>query len=119
MQCPGCDRSLRLGAKSCSCGWKSPNEHIAPTVAPDRWRCSWLAGIEQCHYPGAISHGTKGDGPFYCRHHFFCGDPVTGQRIVEESRDWQRGAAVPLRAKPALKTFAITNPDADDCAEAA
>lgn len=80
MQCPGCDRSLKPAAKSCACGWKSPDARESrPALAdPDRGRCAWIDFGVRCVKPGAISHGTKGEGPWFCRFHFF------GQSLPEK-----------------------------------
>lgn len=56
--------------------------------------------MERCHYPGSISHGTRGEGPWYCRHHFFCADQSEGGKIVAEARKWNFGELVPNRARP-------------------
>lgn len=66
-----------------------------PEADPERWRCAWSDGRERCHYPGSMSHGTRGEGPWHCRFHFFCGDAVTGQRFIEASRDYRRGDQPP------------------------
>ena len=55
-------------------------------------------GQERCHYPGSMSHGTRGEGPWWCNQHFFCGDSDRGARIVMESRGWRVGDPI-ARAK--------------------
>lgn len=61
-----------------------------------------MAGPERCNYPGSMSHGTRGEGPWYCRHHFFCGDAGEGARIVAGARMYRVGELVPplLRTPP-------------------
>ena len=89
MQCPSCDRSLRVGVKSCSCGWSAPDKprsSAAPALDPDRGRCAWMVDTARCCYPGTTSHDTHGGGAWYCRFHFNCGDPITGMRIIEQSQ---------------------------------
>lgn len=73
----------------------APRDVERPRTDPERWRCSWTDGRERCHYPGSISSGTRGEGPWRCRFHFFCDDAVMGQRFIEESRDFFRGDAPP------------------------
>jgi hypothetical protein len=60
-----------------------------------------MAGMERCRYPGSVSPGTRGEGPWFCRHHFICGDASEGGRIVAESREWHMGDPVPSRVRPA------------------
>jgi hypothetical protein len=74
-----------------------------------------MGGMERCRYPGSMSHDTRGNGPWYCRHHFFCGDQSDGGRIVAESRAWKAGELVPARLRPAP---VVREPGADE-AEAA
>lgn len=58
-----------------------------------------MAGPERCNYPGALSHGTRGELPYFCRHHFFCADAPEGGRIVAQSRKWRQGDDVPPRMR--------------------
>lgn len=54
-------------------------------------RCCWNDGRERCFYPGSISHGTRGDGPWYCKGHFNCSDGAAGQQVIEQSRGFTPG----------------------------
>jgi hypothetical protein len=56
----------------------------------ERWRCAWSDGRERCHFPGVCSHGTRGEGPWYCREHFNC-DIEKGMKVLEESRSFMPG----------------------------
>lgn len=98
----------------CSCGWSAPDKArgvSGPALDPDRGRCAWLAGIERCNYPGAISHGTRGEGPWFCAQHFFCGDASSGGKIVAESRSWRTGEDVP---RPYRQPAPMREPGADE-----
>lgn len=67
----------------------------------ERWRCAWSDGAERCHFPGSMCHETRGSERWFCRFHFFCTDPVLGQRIIEQSRDYVRGDPLPTGRDPA------------------
>lgn len=55
-------------------------------------RCTWVAAT-RCRYPGALSNGTHGSGPWLCLGHFHCSDPSLGAAIVAQSeRDHPQGA---------------------------
>ena len=91
MQCPGCDRTLRLGAKSCSCGWAAadkPRSAPAPLADADRGRCAWTSGVTRCRFPGSMSHGLRGELPFFCPWHFRGPDQQAGAEIVRQSLEW-------------------------------
>lgn len=42
----------------------------------------------RCQFPGAMSHGQRGESPFFCAWHFRCSDPLEGERIIGNSRRW-------------------------------
>lgn len=67
----------------------------------DRHRCAWSSEMlaERCHYPGAMSHGTRGDGPWYCAGHFVCSDGAEGADIIALSRGYRPGDAVMYPAR--------------------
>jgi hypothetical protein len=46
-----------------------------------------MAGMMRCAYLGSMSHGQRGEGPWFCRHHFFCDSAAHGERILEASRE--------------------------------
>lgn len=50
--------------------------------------CEWNANISRCGFPGSMSHGQLGSGPWYCAWHFRCGDGATGAAIVRQSQKW-------------------------------
>jgi hypothetical protein len=62
---------------------------------PD-WRCAHTDSVMgRCRGAGAISHSTRGDGPWYCAHHYFGRDgepPSMAERIALSKRrppmDW-------------------------------
>jgi hypothetical protein len=56
-------------------------------------QCDWKAGAKQCRYPGSLSSGVLGSGPWYCSGHFGCTDPVMGTDIVEASADYRHPTA--------------------------
>jgi hypothetical protein len=53
-----------------------------------RGQCEWHANGTQCQFPGSVSHGQLGGGPWYCGWHFRCSDGAAGARIVEQSHEW-------------------------------
>ncbi|MDE2022070.1 MAG: hypothetical protein KGI71_04165 [Patescibacteria group bacterium] len=44
-----------------------------------------MSGGDRCRYPGSISPGTTGGGPWYCREHFGCSDMGAGAAVVARS----------------------------------
>ena len=42
--------------------------------------CSYRYRGETCNLPGSMAHGTKGEGPWFCRGHFRGMLPETSQR---------------------------------------
>lgn len=53
-------------------------------------RCEWVSDYERCRYPGTLSPNTRGGGPWFCRGHFGCDDPVLGAQIVSQSNNYAR-----------------------------
>lgn len=51
-------------------------------------QCEWEAE-SQCLYPGSLSTNLHEGGPYYCREHFACKDPVWGATVVEASKDYR------------------------------
>jgi hypothetical protein len=86
--CPECGLELHIRAKSCRCGWSS-RALGKPKDDPFRYDCAWEADGKRCRYPGNISSNINGAGPWYCRWHDGCDDPVHGARLVEESQNYQ------------------------------
>jgi hypothetical protein len=75
---------------------------------PD-WRCAHTDSVMgRCRGAGAISHSTRGDGPWYCAHHYFGrdGEPpsmeererlaATGAPLM----DWDAQPRRPIRSLP-------------------
>ena len=79
--CPECSETLSLKARRCACGWRAAG--VADKL--HTYRCEWVAR-ERCHYAGSITAGTRGEGPWYCRDHFFCRDALSGDEITNISR---------------------------------
>ena len=52
-------------------------------------QCDWDSAGRRCRYPGSISTNTGAGGPYFCRLHFGCADPIFGAQIVEASQDYQ------------------------------
>ena len=78
MKCPNCEGLTELDGKSCSCGWKARSAD-----KPKQARlCEFDDHGQPCGYPGHLSTGTLGTGPWYCRTHFA---RVMGWPAVEAS----------------------------------
>ena len=76
-------------------------------------QCEWLAGTERCHYPGSMSTNTGSGGPYFCRLHFACSDPIYGADVVAASRDYKHPteaesmAAHTQQAKANLEAYGL------------
>lgn len=89
-QCLNCETTLRPGQATCPrCGAEVEKETRKysgekPQQAPDPMYgcCDWV-GDGRCHYPGVFGHGQN--GPYYCRGHENCNDPILGAQIVSQS----------------------------------
>lgn len=111
--CPECGAELKAAARSCrACGWESKGARSQAPVDPDHGRCSWVAGLGRCRFPGALSRGTHGDAPFYCAWHFQEPDAMRGEEIVRQSRDWDGSAESYMAMRKARATTAETPPRA-------
>jgi len=66
MKCPKCGLLTELDEKSCSCGWRARVAEKAPQARI----CEFNDHGHDCGYPGHLSTGTLGTGPWYCRAHF-------------------------------------------------
>lgn len=61
---------------------------MLPAAPTRHGTCEWDANGTRCRFPGSLSHGQLGGGPWYCGWHFRCSDAITGARIVEQSHEW-------------------------------
>ena len=52
-------------------------------------QCSWESGGIRCLYPGSISHNISGAGPWFCRWHFDCTDPIYGMQVIDQSKSYR------------------------------
>jgi hypothetical protein len=102
--CPECSERLSSDARQCACGWKDASLSNKRTVDPFHGKCSWFDGTDRCRFPGAMSHGLKGDGKLLCAFHFFNGDPTHGARIVKASFDWDGSPEDYLRLRKEFAT---------------
>lgn len=81
IECPECGQHVR--GQKCRCGWEVPQAKTEHRYSdPMHGCCDWVSD-GRCHYPGVFGHGK--DGPYYCRAHETCGDPVAGSQIVAQS----------------------------------
>ena len=94
MICPSCSEKIGLYAKSCKCGWKAPelsagikSGEIDPNFG--YIRCDWDSPSGRCRYPGALSSGTSGRGPWFCSAHWDSPSRQIGAQIVEASLDYR------------------------------
>lgn len=91
--CPTCDRTLKLRATSCECGWSekpiSGKQSALLGHALDP-QCGWEANGKRCRYP--VNFFESGQTRGFCRWHKRCGhDGAQGAEIVEQShRDNRR-----------------------------
>jgi len=58
--------------------------------------CTYSYHGEKCQRPGTMSHGTKGEGPYYCPAHFHGEDKL---RPIPAMTHWA-DAAIDERIKP-------------------
>lgn len=61
---------------------KFRQEQKEQTQTQDR-QCAYHAGTVRCRHTGSMSHGTKGEGPFYCAFHFRNNDPYSNDAQQE------------------------------------
>ena len=64
--CQDCGTTLSPRATYCGCGWGKKKRVDTQPFDP---RCAYENNAERCRYPGSISAGTLGGGPWYCRVH--------------------------------------------------
>lgn len=109
--CPKCHVPLKESGNACAeCGWSRRVQRAESREAPpdpNRYRCAWEADGKRCKYPGNLSSSTNGTGPYYCRWHFHCDDPVHGARLVQESQSYHPEnpeAAFDAEVKASLKS---------------
>lgn len=97
-ECVKCGEELFDPWTCNACGWKARRSKGAggrsasETFPLGYQQCEWISNRERCSYPGSLSLNTHEGGPYYCRLHFGCDDPVFGAQIVEASRDYVRPA---------------------------
>jgi len=104
MNCPECDARLGLYAKSCKCGWKSPelsagikSGDIDPAFG--YIRCDFDSSSGRCRYPAVLSSGTSGRGPWRCSAHWSVPSPSIGAQIVAASMDYKHPTTEELLAE--------------------
>lgn len=83
--CPGCGNSILRNASSCACGWGKPK---GGSVATDTHDCAYQEHQLRCRFPGAISEGTTGQGPFYCRIHAWERGTMMAHQCLDQSQTW-------------------------------
>lgn len=91
MHCLECNRAIPTRDSACSCGWVIPQRLTTgrPKSNPRHGKCAWTDSRGcGCQYPGALSQGTRGEGPFFCGFHFLCGNAIAGDEIVRQSDSW-------------------------------
>ena len=86
--CPNCGNAM--SDEKCPCGY-IPGEAKKRKTFDDgidhRKSCSYEFRGEKCQRLGTMSHGTKGEGPWYCRDHFF-GRPADNNS-PSPTADWR------------------------------
>ena len=84
--CPKCGSTMLRNAKSCPCGWG----RLARRTDDDNDRtCAYQSNGLRCKFPGAISHGILGGGPWYCRIHIREGGNALAWQCLEQSQRYQ------------------------------
>lgn len=85
--CPECDKTLRINAKSCACGWEE-----TPTIGREASKllasscdhqCDWRANGKRCRYP--VNFFEAGSTKGQCRWHRKCHGGMDGADIVDQS----------------------------------
>lgn len=59
-----------------------------PSEVQTHGLCEWNANGMRCCFPGVMSRGQLGGGPWYCGWHYRCEDGITGAQIVAQSHAW-------------------------------
>lgn len=81
-----------------------PQRDMSPSAreeeGPHEWRCAFTDGRHRCQYPGSISPGQRGGGPWYCNVHFFDRSGPEAIQALEESRSFRAGDPIRARPKP-------------------
>ena len=54
--------------------------------------CAYQANGLRCKYPGAISHGILGGGPWYCRIHIKDRGNLIGNQALDESQRYRNSS---------------------------
>src|SRR5258705_2883613 len=88
--CPKCHVVLEGSGLSCAeCGWSKRERGDAAQQRADdplRFDCAYEADGLRCRYPG--NSAKRFGGPWHCRWHASCVDPVEGARLVHESQGY-------------------------------
>lgn len=94
--CPKCHSEIGNSTR-CGCGWRKQSmrerfmAHEKANPFPLGYQqCEWDSGGVRCKYPGSLTTNTHEGGPYYCRHHFGCDDPIFAADVVEASQDYRR-----------------------------
>ena len=86
MYCPTCGTDIGKN-EICSCGWTKakPRRHREEDGIDHSKICAYTYRGEKCQRLGTISAGTRGEGPWYCRDHYF------GREASKEpaKKDWR------------------------------
>ena len=84
MRCPKCEELLLPGSKRCGdCGWRAQKKAEPENIVDHK--CAWSSGHIRCPAMGTLSSNTKGNGPYYCRWHYFnLGDFQHGLKVTED-----------------------------------
>jgi hypothetical protein len=102
--CPECDKTLKLGAKSCMCGWEETptrgREESKLLASSSDHQCEWRANGKRCRYP--VNFFEMGSTKGKCRYHRRCLDGMDGADIVEQS---YRDTDAQYQARSNLETY--------------
>lgn len=74
MNCPVCDKIVKLNQKECVCGWHNPGMRRLPKKVkesgnPVDTRCAYFSDNMRCQLPGGICSFPYATGPWYCEYH--------------------------------------------------
>lgn len=63
--------------------------------------CAYESNGQHCRYPGAVSHGILGGGPWYCRIHIRDGGNAIARQALDHSQHYRQ----PLPPEDDLKAL--------------
>jgi len=81
-----------------------PQEFNLPSQSVGYSVCEWETDGHRCRYPGSMSTNMGGTGPWYCRLHYGCKDPIFGAQIIQASMDYKHPTPEEIDAEARRKS---------------